>query len=370
MGGIYGGYLQGQALQQQLQQGALAIRERQAQLDQQKQRLAAAAAAFQGLAGDQQAAPVPGALAQGTPQAAPPQNPVQPMAPGQPSLPNRPQAPGGAQPGAMPPPAAPQALAPQLAAPGAPQGVQGPFQILGAMARQLKQANPGVDPVVLADALQQQVALMRGVQPEMKDQLNAVINQQKIDLQIQKLQQTGEYQQMLLELRRQGLDQRMAELTLRERVADMQDATRQRGQDIASGDRAAGRATTERGQDLRATESGLKTEHQAGIDQIRAINSDISDLLHGRTESDLTPAEKQQLTGLQTRRAQVTTQLVQGGLAKPEIAKQLRTQGATAPKPAADTEQPPQDASQLPEGTKASNGTDSYVVQSGKWVKQ
>lgn len=352
MGGIYGGYLQGQALQQQLQQGALAIRERQAQLDQQKQRLAAAAAAFQGLAGGDQGAAAPGQPQQGAPQAAPLQNPVQPMAPGQSSLPNRPQAPGAAPQGAMPPPASPQGRPPQMATPAAPPGVQGPFQILGQMARRLAQANPGADPTVLADALQQQVALMRGVQPDVKDQLNAVINQQKIDLQIQKLQQTGEYQQMLLELRRQGLDQRMAELTLRERVADMQDATRQRGQD------------------LRATEGGIKADHQAGIDQIRAINADISDLLHGRTESDLTPAEKQQLAGLQTRRAQVTTGLVSQGMAKTDIAKQLRSQGATAPKAEPDAAQPPQDASQLPEGTKASNGTDSYVVQGGKWVKQ
>lgn len=158
------------------------------------------------------------------------------MTPGQPMPPPGPPGGQGAGPQAMPPPSAPPGM-PQQAAPvpgprppmGAgggpmpqgggqpmppqqapqPQGggfqpggfqMPDPIQRLGQMARTLKQANPGAPPDVLAMALEQQINAMKGLAPDDRAMMQAVLGQMRIESQQQ--------------------------------IASMRDRTTQRGQDI------------------------------------------------------------------------------------------------------------------------------------------
>lgn len=528
MGGIYGGYLQGQQQQQQLAEGALRIKQQQQALDQEKQKLAAAAAMFQGLSspsGPQPQQPPP----QGTGPA--PQSPM----PGQPSMPAQPQqgaAPGGppgapqGQMPAVPPELLRQLQGPQGAGGGpppqgapaqAPQPPQGGGQpppggqqpqpgqsqattILQGLAQRLKASNPNADPATLSMALEQQIGLMRGVQPDLKDQMtlqiaemrnqtalskiqqdaqNAIMKAESaqqvaeiraqmsqqiadlvsgdrrrgqdinsedraasretserntdarvgaetrgqdiradtgrrgqdirsgdtergqdlrsadqnraLDIRLQQVRDTKEYRDAVSALRARGLSDKEAQdavknklsersLDIREDqgeqrignarenadtkrqlgllandarnrqidvqqligmgridtqrdIAGMRNDTARRGQDISSADRGAARDVTERGQDLRSGEGQLRAQHQAGIDSVRGINSQISDLLHGRSMADLSVPEKTQLQALQGKRETAVNQLVSAGLKKPEIVSALKKAPSVADKP-------------------------------------
>lgn len=134
---------------------------------------------------------VPGALpgaqsAAGPAPAAPqPQGPQPPM-PGQPSVPKPTAMPaGGAMPPSQPSPAAPSAgpasggpssaSLPQGGSPGAsPQGqpqLSQPADMLRQMAMQIRQANPGIDPGTAMEAIKQRVDLMKGLEPDLKNQI-------------------------------------------------------------------------------------------------------------------------------------------------------------------------------------------------------
>lgn len=142
-----------------------------------------------------QMAPQPG---MGGPQPAPGYGPAPGMAPR--------AAPGDLPMPAGTPPGAPGPFAPGGApgaaggAPGGP-GMGGPApagyqpgqgdpsqqaqSIIGNIARNIKARNPNIDPVTLFQAVNQSIGLVRAVQPEVKDQMQALMAQYRLDLQTQ-----------------------------------------------------------------------------------------------------------------------------------------------------------------------------------------
>lgn len=92
---------------------------------------------------------------------------------------------------------------PQQAPMGAPQGGGGkpqgqdqgsldPAQIVQRIAMGIKQRNPGIDPATLFDATSQMIDLMKGVQPDIKAQLQAQAQMFKQAYDTANLQQKGQ----------------------------------------------------------------------------------------------------------------------------------------------------------------------------------
>lgn len=117
-----------------------------------------------------------------------PQGPQPPM-PGQASVPKpaampaggamppRPQpspAPAGPASGGPPSVSLPQGGSPGASPQGQPQGqpqLSQPADMLRQMAMQIKQANPGIDPMTAMEAIKQRVDLMKGLEPDLKNQI-------------------------------------------------------------------------------------------------------------------------------------------------------------------------------------------------------
>lgn len=98
---------------------------------------------------------------------------------------------------------------------GGPGAASQPVQILQTIAQQIKAANPGIDDETLMDAVEGQVALMKGVQPEIKDQLNAMMAEARVQIA-----------QQGIELKAQWLAQQLQEFNRRQ--ADTEELNRAR----------------------------------------------------------------------------------------------------------------------------------------------
>lgn len=226
------------SLQRQQAIRQLAMQESQWQQTQQqiKQKLGADNASANYLTGALPGAqPMQGGAGPGAPQPpAPPPQTGQPPMPGQPSVPMMqpgqraqmpPQPQQGGIPGAQPmqpPPAPPQAPPAPPGASGAPQGMQPPQQaedqattMLKRIAMNIKNANPGIDPPTLMQAVNQSVEMMKGVQPELKQQMTEMLAGVK-----QQMAEQG------LQMRQQGLDMRErqgdANMGIRQQLLDIQ----------------------------------------------------------------------------------------------------------------------------------------------------
>lgn len=151
------------------------LAQRQALQDQQRQRQAMALL-FSGLS-----TPIDAALPQQGPPGMPPQVANAPMLKTQPApFGVRPtdaalQSAGAPAPAAAPPPTPGGAAPGPAASPvgGGPLSFPDPMARLRQVARQLKAANPGVDDLTLATALEQQVTMARGLEPEDRAMLQA-----------------------------------------------------------------------------------------------------------------------------------------------------------------------------------------------------
>lgn len=287
---IYPGFLAGQSNLQKLQDDALIIQQHQMDLDQRKRDLAARAARFTNINGGGQQGGQPQMLNG-------PAGPMpQPPMPGQPSQPAGPQPPPGPVPGA-PPQAAPQpggpgpgaapagspapGAAPGPAAPGAqPQPGQqsgqpggqldlqnidysqtDPQKVIMSVAQDIKKRNPNIDPLTLADAVEQQIGAMQKITPDARAVLNAEVQIARIQAGASQAEQRAANAVELAQIRADAAENvariraDIIEATQKAIDARFQqsDATRQRGQNITSADRAAQRDTTERGQNLRAS---------------------------------------------------------------------------------------------------------------------
>lgn len=215
LGAFAGGAAQGIQGGADLRTKAAQLQVLQQNLDAAKRQLAAQAAAGGAMAGGQP--PQPGGQmpptafppAGGPPQLPqqgsapppgmmqPPQGGPQPPMPGQPSVPNRPpqpMPPGGAPPAlgappmGMPPPGAPQGPSP----PGPPGGQQGgpqgmagpqgnqpfdPMSVTMKIAAQIKAANPNIDNATLFAAVGQYVDTLKGVAPDIRQQVQWAADQ-------------------------------------------------------------------------------------------------------------------------------------------------------------------------------------------------
>lgn len=159
-----------------------------------------------------------------------------------------PPAPGGAPPGAAPPAGG---------SPPAPAGginIPDPTARLRAMAMSLKRANPGMDDLTLATALEQQVNMTRGLAPDDRAMLQAETQIMRIEAQSQIAAQRAQSAIDAANIRAQAAQE----------VADIRAQVATRGQDIASKDRE----TAETGRNTRAaaSEAGKSTRAQQRID--------------------------------------------------------------------------------------------------------
>lgn len=209
--GISAGYMQGQDKLSILRQRALQIQQGEQQLAAAKQDLQAQAAAMSGLGGGPQ--PQPGSMPMQPSQQMPPrpgtltqQPPMQPQG-GQPPMQMAPQAAPQPRPGMAPPaPGGGQPQQPQQPPTGQPggqggygsgvQNVQDPQTIIQGIAQRIKAANPGMDGATLFQATTKVIGLMKGVDSETKNALNAELKilqiQSQADTAIRKAQSAAE----------------------------------------------------------------------------------------------------------------------------------------------------------------------------------
>lgn len=203
LGSFAGGAAQGLDQGSLIRQRATQIQAAQFALDQAKKDVAAQAAAFGGLTGGNQtpaAAQGPNLSALPGPQMAPPPAAgPQPMPPGQPSVPSQPQAapqapplqqapqavlqapgapnPSGGQPQAPSPSPQPGGGAPANTSQIDPTDPQAGVKVVEMIARQIKSANPNVDPQTLLLATQRVIDMSKGMAPQLRAGAQVVVEQ-------------------------------------------------------------------------------------------------------------------------------------------------------------------------------------------------
>jgi len=206
LGAVSGSFQEYQAKQAEIKLKAIQLTQAQNQLAAEAQQLQAQGAAFTSLAQGQVPQQGPGGMGNMGSMPQPPQQPppgqvsqpmarpgMQPPGPpqGMPPQQGQPMPQGGAPmggPAGAPQMQRPMAPPPQppgggmqqqqqgpLGATGAQQG--GPIQILQGLAQQIKRANPNMDAPTMAMALAKTVEMMKGVEPDVRDQLTFLAKQ-------------------------------------------------------------------------------------------------------------------------------------------------------------------------------------------------
>lgn len=202
LGGLVSGYQNAETHNADLRQKAMALKEMQLKLDQAKQEVVAqatAGAAGLSMGGDQGGppqppqGPQPPAMPQGATPGGPPQptpmpgaQPMQPPMAAQPSPGGMPAGGGGPSgaPGPQGPGASPgQPPQPQVSGVAAPTGnyVQDQNRTLGMLYQSVKRANPNIKPGEAFQAVNALVGQIKGVAPEDRLILQAMVANQRLD---------------------------------------------------------------------------------------------------------------------------------------------------------------------------------------------
>lgn len=305
--GIAAGYLQGQDRISILRQRALQIQQGEAQLAAAKQDLQAQAAAMSGLGGGPQQPQQPGSMPMQPSQQMPPrpgtltqQPPMQPQG-GQPLMQTAPQAapqprpgmPPGTPGGGQPPPT----QQPPTGQPGGQggygsgvQNVQDPQTIIQGIAQRIKAANPGMDGATLFQATTKVIGLMKGVDNETKNALNAELKilqiQRQADDSVRKAQSAAEVATIRADSQNQISQLRLQIAQMyeggRDRRFEAGEEGRDRRQGVTEGGKDTRLGVTEGGKDRRltTTEAGKDTRAAAKI----AFTPKMGDLMSALAE--------------------------------------------------------------------------------------
>lgn len=212
------------------QRQAMLIQQEQMKLDEAKRQLQARTAAGAGLMQPMQMPP------QG-PQAPPPGQASQPRAvPGLPPAGGAPGAPGGAPAsggGGMPPGIPGVAPGMQQGAPmgggmGMPPG-NAPDQMMQAIAQRIKNANPGIDPGTLWEAVKAHADMLVQLQPYQRDQIKDMADMMSYSAKVQKIENDA---QMAIQRAQSAAEVAEIKATTAQMIANLRDSTTRRGQDM------------------------------------------------------------------------------------------------------------------------------------------
>lgn len=265
-----------------------------------------------------------------------------------------PSPPAGGGPSAPPAPAVRPGAGPGAAA-YQPPTMADPMARLRQMAQALKRANPGMDDLTLATALEQQVNMMRGLAPDDRAQLQAETQvlriQSQADLAIQRAQNAQQVAEIRADTARQ--------------IADIRDATTRRGQDIRSQTAGEGRvAAMERTRyvqdriDQRAARAaGNRQQNQqvaARYKSIMAQRAAIKDQISAFNAGTPGAPDQSKIPQLQAQLQQLDNQAVQFWSQNPWLPRPSELDrgdtGQAAEAPAGGTAPPAQPGAAAPSG--------------------
>lgn len=264
---------------------------------------------------------MPGAqpMPQGGPPPPPQAGPIQAMPPrpammgpqmgGGPPQAQQPQGGGG-----PPPPAVSSAVRPTG------NLVQDSRQTLMSIAQDIKQRNPGIDPKTLFVAVQQQIALMKGIEPETRAVMQNDLGMQRLQVGMQEAimkaktpeevaQIRGQYGLQIAEMN--GITREDIEATRQAGQTSREGSREQSQERIAGGHDASGVKRAEIGAGSRVTVAQLQA--QGGVDRANIEADARRDVAEDRIDADRYKSDEDYRKGIDSNIAKTTGKAPKGG---------------------------------------------------------